>query len=268
MSCKPLRHEWKIPGDQPWPGEGASCLCGEATFDPSMCELDAAPDAACVADSPDLVARDIEIAFATRRAGFLAMQELCRRALPFLRGSADLIGVHEEAVRLLNARIAEQGISVRQLRVTANDLLRQRDEALSGWVELCEALGCTEDDDSVADAVRALKSEIALDDIRLAEFDKMLDLLPCAEHGRCIPHATERIGELQTAAKNHTDRVKELESLIADLQSRELTERVAKAAARRVTRSITDTYGTTDPETIETIEENVEMLILSARGSR
>lgn len=36
-------------------------------------------------DSPALVARDIEAAFAAQQAGFTTMQELCRRALPFLK---------------------------------------------------------------------------------------------------------------------------------------------------------------------------------------
>lgn len=44
-----------------------------------------------------------------------------------------------------------------ELRATANDLIRQRDEARGGWIELAEILGCIEEDDSVSGAVRDLK---------------------------------------------------------------------------------------------------------------
>lgn len=58
------------------------------------------------------------------------------------------------------------------------------------------------------------------------------------------------------------------EQAIADLTSHQLSDESAKVAARRVTRSIAETYGTTDTEYIEIMAENVEMLILSARGKR
>lgn len=60
-------------------------------------------------DSPELVARDIDIAFATRRAGFLAMQQLCRRALPFLR-SEPSGSARERAHALLEELIREYRI--------------------------------------------------------------------------------------------------------------------------------------------------------------
>lgn len=47
------------------------------------------------------------------------------------------------------------------------------------------------------DAIKAelaeARAEIALDDARLADLDRILDAIPCPTHGRCITHALDQI---------------------------------------------------------------------------
>ncbi len=67
---------------------------------------------------------------------------------------------------------------------TARDELRKSSDALK----------------AAAATISALRNEVEVDDKLIAERDKLLDLIPCPAHGRCVPYAMTWIKEHRSGA--------------------------------------------------------------------